>query len=91
MKATNGYTRKEALSALYGHRQDGERKHQGRYVLEKLIEGSWIPMSHGDADRNARFGHELDHFIKQAQALEGQTRLRNTKSSAVVWPREQQQ
>lgn len=76
--------------AVFGTKGIGERHLVGRFVLEKWQgdEDGWRPMSVGDANRNALPGHELDHFDKQAKALEGRTRLRNTKTDEVVWERE---
>jgi hypothetical protein len=90
-------TVREMNDAVFGTKGIGERRLTGRFVLEKWLTnpegfgGRWVAMSVGDPDRNARPGHELDHFLKQAKALEGKTRLRNTKSGEVVWPPESQQ
>jgi hypothetical protein len=93
MSSVNGYTRKQAKVALFVTKSPFEHRILGRYRLEKYMgeERGWVVMSGGDADRNARPGHELDHFTKQAKALEGRTRLRNAKTDEVVWPPENTQ
>lgn len=90
MRGAKGYTQRESIDSLFVTKSPFEHRIAGRYALEKHLgdERGWVTMSGGDADRNARPGHELDHFIRQAKAIEGRTRLRNVKSGAVVWPSE---
>ncbi len=62
-----------------------ETRLTGRYAVEKLIEGVWTAMSHGDATEG------LDRLIRCAEACGGEVRIVRRKDNAIVFSRKSSQ
>ena len=82
--------RKEAQHAAFGHRSNAERKHTGRFHVEKWSDdrNAWVLMSAGEADDTAPAGKELRLLIRRAEVIEGKTRIVQSRTGEVVWPAE---
>ncbi len=83
MKHANQRTNYAALKT----RSPYETKLSGSHVVEKLLDGKWTPMAHG----NSKTVEEDQRLIRCAEACGGEVRIVRRKDNAIVFSRKSSQ